>query len=322
MPGDRGGAVRRLRRALDETEIAGIQTTLPFHRFVARDTRRSSPASCRPAGWGTGGTVRPSSPGPSARLSWRPASTRSAHGLATAPRSAAHRRDRRSGRWARHAAAAAATGPMAAVSEAGAPGATAMPTRPAARIVDPRAVRVGMAAVARTRAGRGDRHRAARGPAGAGSARRGRRRPGRRRRAGARDRGPWPSDDGGIAIVDGRALRVRLDRLDGVHAPARRGHERRPARDRRPAARRSNGRPARRPASSGARSSSTAGGSRSRSSRSVGRRSASEPAAAARRPPMAARPRFGPSFRDGSCQSRWCRAIRSRPASNSWWWRR
>jgi acetyl/propionyl-CoA carboxylase alpha subunit len=35
--GDRDGAIDRLRRALDETEIAGIQTTLPFHRFVARD---------------------------------------------------------------------------------------------------------------------------------------------------------------------------------------------------------------------------------------------------------------------------------------------
>jgi acetyl/propionyl-CoA carboxylase alpha subunit len=35
--GDRGTAIDRLRRALDEAEIAGIQTTLPFHRFVARD---------------------------------------------------------------------------------------------------------------------------------------------------------------------------------------------------------------------------------------------------------------------------------------------
>jgi acetyl/propionyl-CoA carboxylase alpha subunit len=34
--GDRPAAIGRLRRALDETEIAGIQTTLPFHRFVAR----------------------------------------------------------------------------------------------------------------------------------------------------------------------------------------------------------------------------------------------------------------------------------------------
>ena len=35
--GDRQAAIDRLRRALDETEIAGIQTTLPFHRFVARE---------------------------------------------------------------------------------------------------------------------------------------------------------------------------------------------------------------------------------------------------------------------------------------------
>jgi len=35
--GDRGAAIDRLRRALDETEISGIQTTLPFHRYVARD---------------------------------------------------------------------------------------------------------------------------------------------------------------------------------------------------------------------------------------------------------------------------------------------
>jgi acetyl/propionyl-CoA carboxylase alpha subunit len=34
---DRGVAIRRLRRALDEVEVAGIQTTLPFHRFVARN---------------------------------------------------------------------------------------------------------------------------------------------------------------------------------------------------------------------------------------------------------------------------------------------
>jgi acetyl/propionyl-CoA carboxylase alpha subunit len=34
---DRQAAIARLRRALDETEIGGIQTTLPFHRHVARD---------------------------------------------------------------------------------------------------------------------------------------------------------------------------------------------------------------------------------------------------------------------------------------------
>lgn len=33
----RDDAIGRLRRALDETEIGGVQTTLPFHRFVARD---------------------------------------------------------------------------------------------------------------------------------------------------------------------------------------------------------------------------------------------------------------------------------------------
>jgi acetyl/propionyl-CoA carboxylase alpha subunit len=35
--GDRNAAIDRLRRALDETAVGGIQTTLPFHRFVARD---------------------------------------------------------------------------------------------------------------------------------------------------------------------------------------------------------------------------------------------------------------------------------------------
>jgi acetyl/propionyl-CoA carboxylase alpha subunit len=33
---DRASAIVNLRHALDETEVAGVQTTLPFHRFVAR----------------------------------------------------------------------------------------------------------------------------------------------------------------------------------------------------------------------------------------------------------------------------------------------
>jgi acetyl-CoA carboxylase biotin carboxylase subunit len=33
---DRDAAIARLARALDETVVSGIQTTLPFHRFVAR----------------------------------------------------------------------------------------------------------------------------------------------------------------------------------------------------------------------------------------------------------------------------------------------
>jgi acetyl-CoA/propionyl-CoA carboxylase biotin carboxyl carrier protein len=32
---DREAAITALRRALDQTEVAGLQTTLPFHRYVA-----------------------------------------------------------------------------------------------------------------------------------------------------------------------------------------------------------------------------------------------------------------------------------------------
>ena len=46
---DRDAAIDRLRRALDETEIGGVQTTLPFHRAVARsDAFRDGPLS---TGW-------------------------------------------------------------------------------------------------------------------------------------------------------------------------------------------------------------------------------------------------------------------------------
>jgi acetyl/propionyl-CoA carboxylase alpha subunit len=35
---DRAAAIDRLVAALDEVEVGGIQTTLPFHRFVARSS--------------------------------------------------------------------------------------------------------------------------------------------------------------------------------------------------------------------------------------------------------------------------------------------
>ncbi len=47
--GDRDAAIQRLRRALDETEIGGIQTTLPFHHFVARSA--SFRAAALSTGW-------------------------------------------------------------------------------------------------------------------------------------------------------------------------------------------------------------------------------------------------------------------------------
>jgi acetyl/propionyl-CoA carboxylase alpha subunit len=34
---DRDAAIDRLARALDEVAISGVQTTLPFHRFIASD---------------------------------------------------------------------------------------------------------------------------------------------------------------------------------------------------------------------------------------------------------------------------------------------
>ena len=47
--GDRSAALDRLGRALDETEVGGIQTTLPFHRFVAREP--SFRAGALSTGW-------------------------------------------------------------------------------------------------------------------------------------------------------------------------------------------------------------------------------------------------------------------------------
>ena len=47
--GDRDAAIDRLRRALDETEVSGIQTTLPFHAFVAKEP--SFRAAALSTGW-------------------------------------------------------------------------------------------------------------------------------------------------------------------------------------------------------------------------------------------------------------------------------
>jgi acetyl/propionyl-CoA carboxylase alpha subunit len=79
--GDREAAIDRLGRALDETEISGIQTTLPFHRFVA------SNASFR-AGHLSTGWVGEHWDGPAA---WREAALLAQHaaGLAALSRSRA-----------------------------------------------------------------------------------------------------------------------------------------------------------------------------------------------------------------------------------------
>ena len=63
--GDRDAAIDRLRRALDETEIAGIQTTLPFHRFVARhDGFRAGDLSIEWVGEHWDGPARAGAPRP------------------------------------------------------------------------------------------------------------------------------------------------------------------------------------------------------------------------------------------------------------------
>ena len=119
--GDRDAAIDRLRRALDETEIAGIQTTLPFHRFVARsEPFRAGDLSTGWVGEHWDGPADVSGGRPGSRC-WRPASTRwpraSGPRRPVAPPSAGRpagpaRRRRRAtaggdGRWRRAARAAA-----------------------------------------------------------------------------------------------------------------------------------------------------------------------------------------------------------------------
>ncbi len=64
--GTRPAAIDRLRRALDETEIGGVQTTLPFHRFVARSP--SFAAAELSTGWVGESWDGPAALGPAARV--------------------------------------------------------------------------------------------------------------------------------------------------------------------------------------------------------------------------------------------------------------
>jgi acetyl/propionyl-CoA carboxylase alpha subunit len=74
---DRPAAIERLRDALDSVEITGIQTTLPFHRFVARDA--SFAAGQVSIDW-----VAERWDGPAERAAARPAANRAAARAATA----------------------------------------------------------------------------------------------------------------------------------------------------------------------------------------------------------------------------------------------
>jgi acetyl/propionyl-CoA carboxylase alpha subunit len=63
---DRERALARLARALDETVVTGIQTTLPFHRFIATDaTFRAGPP---PIDWVDGHWAADLRPGRAAAL--------------------------------------------------------------------------------------------------------------------------------------------------------------------------------------------------------------------------------------------------------------
>jgi acetyl/propionyl-CoA carboxylase alpha subunit len=98
---DRDKAISRLARALDETEIAGIQTTLPFHRFVSGDPGFA-------AGDVTTGWVAERWDGPASLAQAIPVAKLVAalEALEDAPRGAAEARvpgasDRSNGHWAR-----------------------------------------------------------------------------------------------------------------------------------------------------------------------------------------------------------------------------
>ena len=110
--GDRDAAIARLRRALDETEIGGIQTTLPFHRFVARSD--SFAAGDLSTGWVGEEWDGPASFGRAARVAQLAAGLDAlASGLATATVVA--------GVMARNDGVAGAAGPLPSVAGAAGP---------------------------------------------------------------------------------------------------------------------------------------------------------------------------------------------------------
>ncbi len=275
---DRDAAIDRLARALDETEIAGIQTTLPFHRFVARQrcvprrrpvdrlgrgaVGRSRPSSATRRGWRCWRPVsrpsmlarRPAWRGRSARdgqlrpVGGRPLAAGSPRGCDGSVAALTARED---------AVAPRPATPEAPVDDPAVPGlASHEPAAPDPDVprptVDPRAVRVTLT--------------------GASAA------------AGVPPIVVEPPAEPSEPIrIDGVPTPARLDRIGPAHAILVEGDE--PARSTRLVLIRGTA-PAARPHPrwwrTPARSSSTAGGSRSRSSRSAGRRSASGPAGAGR----------------------------------------
>ena len=116
--GDRDAAIDRLRRALDETEVAGIQTTLPFHRFVARHAGfRAGDLSTDWVGEDWDGAGRASAPRPAAAEA-AAAAVAAARSRTAGSRPARRRGPRRSRRLGEPPARADADRPVAAMSRA------------------------------------------------------------------------------------------------------------------------------------------------------------------------------------------------------------
>ena len=109
-------ALERSRRALDEFEVDGMATALPFHRAVVRDPAfapgaRAAASPCTPAGSRPSSTTR-SRPTPARRTRWssRPRARRSSSRSAASARGHPARRARRIGGGARGRGAEEAQG--------------------------------------------------------------------------------------------------------------------------------------------------------------------------------------------------------------------